>query len=342
MKADARKEEYEHVELFGKPALLTWDRIQPDTVPRGWYKYELRGEAGDPITIEAKVGIDFEGTVLSPSEISIDPNKRYRGVTNQINYLGESMTLAEFCRVHDMECPSETSEYLPRPASPEEAGLFYAMTPEKNAELGCIGHVRMDFGHRGKEFWHTWWPRGPEELNSPAFKEELGKVVGALRETVLKDLGSMQHYCHDHGGQIPGGLCTQNHGYIVETENYRYCLRCNPIPGDYQAYLTCYDLAVQRQNMEQRREAQPTVGRLTFSNGEVMEFTDAKAYTERLKEELDCVGVTGFTFETLTDDPQVRKAVEDIICDQFGEENPRSLEEHQATAPTMQMGGRCQ
>ena len=31
----------------------------------------------------------------------------------------------------------------------------------------------MDFGRSGNEFWHTWWPRGPEELNSPAFKAEL-------------------------------------------------------------------------------------------------------------------------------------------------------------------------
>ena len=27
--------------------------------------------------------------------------------------------------------------------------------------------------------------------------------------------------------------------------NYRYCLRCNPVPGDYQAYLTCFDKQVQ-------------------------------------------------------------------------------------------------
>ena len=231
------------------------------------------------------------------------------------------------------------TEYLPRPASPEEAGLFYAMTLEKDAALGCIGHVRMDFGRRGKEFWHTWWPRGPEELNSTAFKEELSEVVNALRETVLKDLASMQHYCFEHGGEIPGGLCTQNHGYIVETENYRYCLRCNPIPGDYQAYLTCYDLKTQRENMVQLQETKPVVGRLTFANGEVMEFTDAKEYLETLKAEFDCIGVTGLTYETLADDPQIRKAVDDLICGLFGEENPRPLKDFQTTPTTMQMGG---
>ena len=33
--------------------------------------------------------------------------------------------------------------------------------------------------------------------------------------------------------------------------------------------------------------------------------------------------MTGFRYETLTDDPQVRKAVDDIILDFAGEENPR-------------------
>lgn len=73
-----------------------------------------------------------------------------------------------------------------RPARPEEAGLFYTPHPEEDKRLGTVGHVRMDFGRSGNEFWHTWWPRGPEELNSPVFKAELQEVVDTLRESVLK------------------------------------------------------------------------------------------------------------------------------------------------------------
>ena len=73
-----------------------------------------------------------------------------------------------------------------RPARPEEAGLFYTPHLEEDKRLGTVGHVRMDFGRSGNEFWHTWWPRGPEELNSPAFKAELQEVVDTLRESVLK------------------------------------------------------------------------------------------------------------------------------------------------------------
>ncbi len=141
----------------------------------------------------------------------------------------------------------KNTKYDIRPASVEESGLFYAQSPEKDAELGCIGHVRIDFGGSGKEFWHTWHPRGPEELNSPDFKAELDEVVDALRESVLKDFSSMQRYCGAHGGQINGGW-VQNYGYIVETDDYQYCLRCNPVRGDYQAYLTCFDKQVQEMN----------------------------------------------------------------------------------------------
>ena len=124
-----------------------------------------------------------------------------------------------------------------RPARPDEAGLFYTPHPEEDKRLGTVGHVRMDFGRSGNEFWHTWWPRGPEELNSPAFKLELQEVVDTLRESVLKNRFAMERFCYEHGGKISGGW-TQNYGYVVVTEHYRYCLRCNPSPGDYNGYPT--------------------------------------------------------------------------------------------------------
>ena len=150
-----------------------------------------------------------------------------------------------------------------RPAQPEEAGAFFAQTPEQNAQMGAIGCVRMDFGKRGTAFWHTWHPRGREELNSPEFRAELQQVVDTLRETVLKDLSSMRHFCYENGGKIPGGW-SQNYGYVIETEHYEYCLRCNPMPGDYQAYLGCYDLNEQKID----HAYQPLIGRVYFINGD--------------------------------------------------------------------------
>lgn len=144
-----------------------------------------------------------------------------------------------------------------RPAFENEVGYFYAQGAEKDMEQGCIGHVRIDFGHHGQEFWHTWHPRGPQEWNTPVFKEELTTVVDELRKSVLSSLPNMRQYCAKHGGAIDGAW-TQNYGYVVEGKNYLYCLRCNPVEGDYQAYLNCFDKRIPelRQAEQPERDAQ--------------------------------------------------------------------------------------
>ena len=201
--------------------------------------------------------------------------------------------------------------------------------------MGAIGHVRMDFGGSGKEFWHTWHPRGSEDLNTPEFKAELQQVVDKLRETVLKDLSSMRRFCHENGGKISGGW-TQNYGYVVETERYEYCLRCNPVQGDYQAYLSCFDLNEQKIN----HAYQPLVGRVHFINGDTQQFTDVKAYLDCIREELPHEATTGFRFRTITQDPAIRKAVDDIVFDLYGEENLCSEEDYNlAPSEEIQMDG---
>lgn len=144
-----------------------------------------------------------------------------------------------------------TTQFHICPARPDEAGLFYAQHPSEDEQLGTIGHVRMDFGKSGNEFWHTWHPRGAEELNSPAFKAELQQVVDKLREDVLKNRFAMERFCYEHGGKINGGW-TQNYGFIVEAEHYQYCLRCNPSPGDYNAYPVRLPLYRKLHHLRQR------------------------------------------------------------------------------------------
>ena len=337
----------------------------------------------------------------------------------------QEMRKANPLRRKEYKTLKNTAQFHIRPARPNEAGLFYTPHPEEDKRLGTIGHVRMDFGKSGNEFWHTWHPRGAEELNSPAFKAELQQVVDKLREDVLKNRFAMERFCYEHGGKINGGW-TQNYGYIVETEHYQYCLRCNPSPGDYNAYLTCFDLDVQRQNMrlkeldelgknirewyaakfpsdelsskihdisfydlidcmnhgenvyeilgvkdsivrervfdeaaqllhvdydvvykkwlygagipeivlpsrdgQSMKQERPAIGRVSFVSGEKLEFADMEAFLNCIREELPYRPMTGFHFEVLTDDPTIRKAVDDMILDFYGEENPSQLENYQ-------------
>ena len=102
-------------------------------------------------------------------------------------------------------------------------------------------------------------------------------------------------------------------------------------------YCTAYDLDVQRQNMARDK---PLAGRVTYANGDAQEFTDAEAFLECVREELPYCPTTGLRYEVLTDDPAVRKAVDDIVFDLYGEENPCQLEEYQKTPKQdMTMGG---
>lgn len=72
----------------------------------------------------------------------------------------------------------------------------------------------------------------------------------------------------------------------------------------------------------------------------IWDYTDAEAYLQCIREELPDCPVTGFRYETLTDDPVVRKQADDILYDLYGEENPRPLEDYQEQPDQgMTMGG---
>ena len=82
------------------------------------------------------------------------------------------------------------------------------------------------------------------------------------------------------------------------------------------------------------------VGSVSFLSGETQQFTDAKAYLDCIREELPHEATTGFRFRTITQEPAIRKAVDDIVFDFYGEENPCREEDYNlALSEEMQMGG---
>jgi len=69
-------EEFEEVRVLGKPAILTSERIAGDTIPQGYYMYELRNDRifrDDPIELSRCVVFNHWGTVITRDEIRIPP-----------------------------------------------------------------------------------------------------------------------------------------------------------------------------------------------------------------------------------------------------------------------------
>ena len=184
MTVDMFRDEMWHAQLYGKPVLATDQPIPRETVPDGWYCYDMRGTDSDPAAHAALVdytNYDHSGTVLSPAPLKRPATKARRIGRGDYSLHGETMDLEAFCKEYGLDFPDNPIKFEMRPATPEEAGLFYALPPEEDEKLGAIGHIRIDFGRDGGEFWHSWWPRGPEGLNTPEFKGELGQVMEQLR-----------------------------------------------------------------------------------------------------------------------------------------------------------------
>ena len=82
------------------------------------------------------------------------------------------------------------------------------------------------------------------------------------------------------------------------------------------------------------------VGSVSFINGDARQFTDSKEYLDCIREELPYRATSGFSFRTVTQDPAICTAVDDIMYDFYGEENPFREEDHNlAPSKEMQMGG---
>lgn len=127
MYANALEEEYEGIELFDKPALFTLGRVDPASVPAGWHRYEIRGSDSDPgalFALEPKVAVNHAGTVLSPEEL-LAPGETHKLIGDGLNFIGEDMTLADFCQRNEVDAHAQTCPAQTPPDWPEMGGMNF-------------------------------------------------------------------------------------------------------------------------------------------------------------------------------------------------------------------------
>jgi len=102
MRVDAREETFEIVELFERPMLFTCLRVEPNSVPKGYYRYEVRHDddcMGDPCQIAKGIMVNHWGTLISNKPIDLDGDG-YLDIDPEEdwNYTGEKKTLSEYMK----------------------------------------------------------------------------------------------------------------------------------------------------------------------------------------------------------------------------------------------------
>lgn len=108
MRDNAMEEIYEEVTVFGKRMLFTCARIDPDTVPKGMYQYEVRHDdnmQGIPCQVAKWIMVNHWGTLITNRPIKLQQNaagsNAYRDIDiNDWNYEGAAMTLKEYMERH--------------------------------------------------------------------------------------------------------------------------------------------------------------------------------------------------------------------------------------------------
>ena len=83
MSDSAMRDYFELIEIYDQPAMFSNGRIDRETVPDGWYCYDLRGSDNDPsepATVEPYVSFNHAGAILLPTPIKFPSGQKYRSL----------------------------------------------------------------------------------------------------------------------------------------------------------------------------------------------------------------------------------------------------------------------
>lgn len=113
---DATKEGYELAEIDDRLVLFTNMRLDRDTVPEGLSCYDVRDSDhldGSMAEVKPFVLVNHWGTILSKEPFPLDECGSY--YPDDWNYLGESMSLAEFAAATPEQLAAHQQPEPPQP-----------------------------------------------------------------------------------------------------------------------------------------------------------------------------------------------------------------------------------
>lgn len=199
-KLDARKEQFEQVEVLGKSVLFTDLRVDRATVSEGLRCYELRHTDEDwdePCELARGILVNFMGTILTSDPYQLPPEGWLQVNESSFSYTDKpSLTASEYLTEHPPTGKEVIDLYT---IAEDKHDLLFSKDDAADLKNGCIGHLRGDFGS-GKQFYTTWWPHQGNRLNTESFKADIDRVVNWLRGETgpLHDFSTMEQFCRMH------------------------------------------------------------------------------------------------------------------------------------------------
>ena len=109
MSINIYKDQMERGTLFGKPVLFTEQDIPRESVPDGWFCYDLCGNdrhPDEPTELMDRVLWERLGTVLSPAPLK-RASTEVRKIKDALVLSGEMTSLNAFCQEQGLACPSD-------------------------------------------------------------------------------------------------------------------------------------------------------------------------------------------------------------------------------------------
>ena len=123
--------------LFDTPILYSPRPILREDVPQGWHCCDLCGTAKAPdvpYKLVDQAEKNYAGSILSNQPLKND-KAQSRLLKDAFWLSGEFAALDEFCTEENIPLPQTPIRHLLRPASPEDAGLFYACLDREAQKL---------------------------------------------------------------------------------------------------------------------------------------------------------------------------------------------------------------
>ena len=141
-----------------------------------------------------------------------------------------------------------------RPLRAEERKYTYEQSSQLTAQTGTIGYLCGNLSGGGSLFLTSWYTKDAGR-KTKAFVAEFDEVADALRfdkkyGPLLANRRDMLDYVRSH----PESAFDGEYGFRVDTEDYVYLLRCNPMKVDFNFYCYCFERKWLDRHLQEARQ----------------------------------------------------------------------------------------